>query len=109
MDIKKNAPNLDTDYFNFENDEFYEWATAAPTSDLVEVLCGYFSVLEHDIKTIDEDADFTDPEFLNELNGISWHFYDFGPWIMEIQDQLNRRYNLPDTPTLKNADNIRTS
>ena len=25
------------------------------------------------------------------LMAYAQHFYEFGPWIMEIQDQLNRR------------------
>lgn len=92
MDIKKDAPKLDTDFFNLENDEFYEWETAAPTGDLVEAICGYFRVLEHNIKSMDKEADFTDPHFLDELNSIAWNSFEYGPWIMEIQHQLGRRY-----------------
>jgi hypothetical protein len=91
MDSKNNDTKLDIDYFVFENTDFYEWAATAPTRNLVEAISAYFKTLKYNIELIDGDADFTDPYFLNELNGIAWNFYELGPWIMEIQDQLNRR------------------
>jgi hypothetical protein len=94
IDNNKNT-KFDIDYFSFKDDEFYEWATTAPTSNLVEALFSYFQVLEVGIKSVDKEANFTHPKFLCELNGIAWNFYTFGPWIMEIQDQLSRRSNPP--------------
>ena len=88
-----------TDYFDFSNTNFYEWAATAPPSILVEAISAYFKVLEHDIKSINKHADFTDPIFFRDLNVIAWDFYDFGPWIMEIQDQLNRRVSPPQSKT----------
>ena len=85
------AHQQDVDYFSFINDEFYEWVDTAPTSNLVEAIREYFKVFERDIKLIDDEADFTDSNFLAELNGIAWHFSELGPYIVEIQQQLNRR------------------
>ena len=79
------------DYLVFEQNDFYEWAATAPTPNLVEAIKMYFEVLEYNINSINKNSDFTDPKFLNELSGIAYNFYDFGPWIMEIQDQLRRR------------------
>jgi hypothetical protein len=91
-DNNKNT-EFDIDYFSFKNDEFYEWAATAPTSNLVEALFSYFQVLEVGIKSVDKESDFTDPNILDGLNDVAWNFYDFGSWIMEIQDQLSRRYD----------------
>jgi hypothetical protein len=91
MTLDKRPHQLDVDYFYFEDPDFYEWAATAPTSNLVEAICEYFEVLEQDIKSINKDADFADPHFLNDLNAYAWNFYELGPWIMEIQDQLNCR------------------
>jgi hypothetical protein len=91
MSPQDNETECDVDYFNFSDTDCHEWAATAPTSNLVEAISAYFKVLEHDIKSINKDADFADRKFLNELNGIAWNFYELGPWIMEIQDQLNRR------------------
>ncbi len=99
MDSENKDTKINLDYLVFEKNDFYEWAATAPTSNLVEAISTYFKVLEHNIKSINKDADFADPHFLNELNGIAWNFYDFGPWIMEIQDQLNRRVSPTQSKT----------
>ncbi len=91
MDPKKNAPKLDVDYFAFEGNDFYEWVDTAPTSNLVEAICEYFKVLEYNINLVEKDADYYDPDFLDELNGIAWNFFELGPWIMRIQHELNQR------------------
>jgi hypothetical protein len=91
MDPKKNGPKVDVDYFSFINHEFYEWSAAAPTNNLVDAIREYFKVLDYNIKLIDEEADFTDPLFLDDLKGIAWNFYELGPWVMFIQNELHRR------------------
>jgi hypothetical protein len=89
-DNNKNS-EFDIDYFSFKNDEFYEWAATAPTSNLVEALFCYFQVLEVGIESVAKEADFTDPDILDGLHDVAWNFYDCGPWIMEIQEQVFRR------------------
>jgi len=86
------AENAKYEYLYFDDDEeFYKWAADAPSCDLIEALSCYFEVLEYNLKLIDKRADYADPRFLAELNGIAWNFYSLGPWIMEVQDQLSRR------------------
>ena len=100
------AHQLDVDYFSFIGNEFYDWVGTAPTSNLVEAILGYLKVLEFNNKLVDEESDFADPEFLAELNGIGWQFFELGPYIMEIQDQLNQRASLIKpraTQTLRRA------
>jgi hypothetical protein len=72
MNSKMNKTEIDIDYFTFDKGEFYEWVATAPISNLVDALLSYFEVLKFGIDSIDKDADFTDPTFLDELNGIAW-------------------------------------
>ena len=100
------AHQLDVDYFSFIGNEFYEWVGTAPTSNLVEAILEYFKVLEFNNNLVNEESDFADPEFLAELNGIGGQFFELGPYIMEIQDQLNQRASLIKpraTQTLRRA------
>jgi hypothetical protein len=97
MTSNKPRHQQDVDYFAFIGNEFYEWVGTAPTSNLVEAIREYFKVLEYSSKIVDEESDFADPKFLEDLNEIAWHFFELGPYIMEIQAQLNQRVS-PKNP-----------
>lgn len=86
-------PRNKPDYFAFSGGEFFEWVAEAPSEDLVEAITAYLVAMEYNIKLFDKNADFTDPEYLDEFSEIAWNFYDVGPWIMEVHNQLCRRHD----------------
>lgn len=104
--VKSNTSIRKPDYFSFEKNEFYEWAAAAPTSNLVDAIREYFRVLEYNINLVEKDADYYDSAFLKELNGIAWNFFELGPWLMEIQDQLNRRVSPTQAKNKNTAEGV---
>ncbi len=86
-------PKNDLDYFSFSDKEFFEWAAEAPSEDLVKAVTTYLNAMKYNINLVDKNADFTDPEYLEEFSGVAWSFSELGPWIMEVQDQLRRRHD----------------
>jgi hypothetical protein len=80
------------EYLEIDDDDFEKWIVDAPTNRLIDALYEYLTVVESEAELAGRDDDFTDPDVLIGLSGITENLCEFSSRASDVRGELYRRH-----------------